>query len=276
MRHNDRMSGANKKQAAATKARLEREAAEKAAAERGKRLKLLGGAAGIVVVIIAIVLAAGAFKGSDKADGSSEQNGVRGISETKALLAGLPQDGTLLGKPDAPVTIHEFADLKCPACQAFEIDQQKQNVDELVRTGKANLRLHLLNIIDPNVGTSDGAMGRVAANNLVAQDKYWAFVSTNYYNQGLESDSWITDDKLKEMAAEAPGVGEAAINTRETPASRKLAADAEKLASDLGVSGTPSFFVQPRGTRTYTAVESSVDSIKAGVEAATKKAQPAR
>ncbi|CAB4953844.1 unannotated protein [freshwater metagenome] len=276
MRHNDRMSGANKKQAAATKARLEREAAEKAAAERGKRLKLLGGAAGIVVVIIAIVLAAGAFKGSDKTEGASEQNGVRGIAETKALLAGLPQDGTLLGKPDAPVTIHEFADLKCPACQAFEIDSQKQNVDELVRTGKANLRLHLLNIIDPNVGTSDGAKGRVAANNLVAQDKYWAFVSTNYYNQGLESDSWLTDDKLKEMATEAPGVGADAINTRETPASRKLAADAEKLASDLGVSGTPSFFVQPRGTRQYTAVESSVASIKAGVEAATKKAQPAR
>ncbi|MDO9406914.1 thioredoxin domain-containing protein [Patulibacter sp.] len=270
------MSGANKKQAAATKARLEREAAEKAAAERGKRVKLLGGAAGIVVVIIAIVLAAGAFKGNDAAEGSSEQNGVRGIAETKALLAGLPQDGTLLGKPDAPVTIHEFADLKCPACQAFEIDQQKQNVDELVRTGKANLRLHLINIIDPNVGTSDGAKGRIAANNLVAQNKYWSFVSTNYYNQGLESDSWITDDKLKELAAEAPGVGAAAINTRETPASRKLAADADKLASDLGATGTPAFFVQPRGTRQYTAVQSSVDSIKAGVEAATKKAQPAR
>lgn len=263
------MSGANKKQAAAQKARLEREAAEKASAERAKRLKLLGGAAGVVVVIIAIVLAAGAFKGDDGTGGKN------GAAETRQLLAGLPQDGTLIGNPDAPVTIHEFADLKCPACKQFEIESQQQNVDELVRSGKANMRLHLVNIIDPNVGTEDGKVGRTAANNLVAQDKYWPFVSTLYYNQGLESDSWLDEARLKEIADLAPGVGAAAINVRETPASRELAAEADKLFQGLRASGTPAFFVQARGTREYTAVDSSVSAIKAGVEEATKKAKPA-
>ncbi|MEV4423103.1 thioredoxin domain-containing protein, partial [Patulibacter sp. NPDC049589] len=59
---------------------------------------------------------------------------VTGVTETKALLAGVTQYGTLLGAPDAPVTIHEFADVKCPACQQFEVNSQKQNVDELVKT----------------------------------------------------------------------------------------------------------------------------------------------
>lgn len=263
-----RMSGANKKQAAAQKARLEREAAEKASAERAKRLKLLGGALLAVVVIAGIVLA---FAGG----GDDGTDGKDGANETTQLLAGLPQDGTLLGRPDAPVTIHEFADLKCPACKQFEIDSQKQNVDELVRTGKANLRLHLVNIIDQNVGTEDGQLGRTAVNNLVATDKYWPMVSTLYYNQGLESDSWIDEGKLKEIADLAPGVGGAAINTRETPASRQLAADADKLFQGLRASGTPAFFVQARGTREYTAVGSDVASIKAGVETATAKAKPA-
>lgn len=262
-----RMSGANKKQAAAQKARLEREAAEKASAERAKRLKLLGGAVVSVLVIIGIVLAV-AGGGDDGTDGKD------GANETTKLIGDLPVQGTLLGNPNAPVTIHEFADLKCPACKQFEIDSQQENVDTLVRTGKANLRLHLVNIIDPNVGTEDGALGRRAANNLVASNKFWPFVSTLYYNQGLESDSWIDEDKLKEIADLAPGVGAAAINTRETPATRQLEADADKIFQGLKASGTPAFFVQARGTREYTAVNSSVSDIAAGVEEATKKAKP--
>ncbi|MEV4423747.1 thioredoxin domain-containing protein, partial [Patulibacter sp. NPDC049589] len=126
------MSGANKKQAAAQKARLEREAAERAAADRTKRLQLLGGAVGVVVVIAIAILIINPFK--DKTNGSKKIDGIAGVAETKALLAGLQQKGTLLGNPDAPVTIHEFADVKCPACQQFEVNSQKQNVDELVKT----------------------------------------------------------------------------------------------------------------------------------------------
>lgn len=270
MRHNAPMSGANKKQAA-QQARLEREAAERRAAERGKRLRLLGAAAGVVVLIVAIVLAAGAFK-SDPTENASSSNGILGVKETRDLTAGLQQKGTLLGNPDAPVTIHEFADVKCPACQQFELTSQKENVDTLVRTGKANLRLHLVNIIDPNVGTSDGAMGRVAANNLAAKNQFFSFLSMIYYNQGPEQDSWIDEARLKEIAAEAPGVGAAAINVRETPASRELAAEADEKFKALKAGGTPSFYVQAKGTNEYTPVESSVSAIAAGVEAATKQA----
>lgn len=269
------MSGANKKKDAAQQARLEREAAERAAAERSKRLKLLGGAAGVIVVIIAIVLATGAFKDNAGDASATKVNGVelRGIKETKDLVAGLPQDGTLLGDPNAPVTIVEFADLKCPACQQYEVTQQKKTVDDLVRTKKANLQLRLINIIDPNMGTEDGAKARVAAHNLVAANKFWPFISTVYYNQGLENDTWATEKRLKEIATGAPGVGAAALNTRETPQSRQLASEADKLQEQLGVQGTPSFFVQPRGTREYTPVQDPAGGMAAAVAAAAKKAK---
>jgi protein-disulfide isomerase len=272
------MSAANKKKDA-QQARLEREAAERAAAERSKRLKLLGGAAAVVVVILVVVFASGAFK--DTSNGASESdidtgNGkvtLKGIDETNALIKDLPQDGTLLGKPDAPVTIIEFADLKCPACQQYEVTQQKKTVDDLVRTGKANLKIHLINIIDPGQGTTDGARARIAANNLIASDKFWPFLSTVYYNQGLENDTWATEKRLKEIAAGAPGVGADALNTRETSASRTAAAEADKLSDQLGVQGTPSFYVNPRGTRVYTAVSDPAGGMAAAVAEAAKQAK---
>jgi protein-disulfide isomerase len=275
------MSATNKKKDA-QQARLEREAAERAAAERSKRIKLLGGAAAVVVVILAIVFASGAFKDNtnnaseSKVDTGEGKVTLKGINETNALLKGLPQDGTLLGKPDAPVTIIEFADLKCPVCQQYEVTQQKKTVDSLVRTGKANLKIQLINVIDPNQGTTDGAKARVAASNLIASDKFWPFVSTVYYNQGLENDTWATDKRLKQIAAGAPGVGVDALNTRETSASRTAIADADKLAEQLGVQGTPSFYVNPRGTRVYTPVADPASGMASAVAEAAKSAKTAQ
>lgn len=273
------MSSANKKREQAQKARLEREKAEQAARERSQRLKLLGGAVVLVVVIVGVVLAAGVFK--DTSGGSKETEvkvgnstaKVKGIAETTSLLQGLPQNGTVLGKPDAPVTIIEFADMKCPACQQYEVQHQNKAVDELVKTGKANLDLQLINIIDPNMGTTDGADARRAALNLVAKNKFFNFVHTSYYNQGLENDTWATEKRLKEIGAGAPGVGAEAVNIRETAATRDLQAKADKLSQDLNVQGTPAFYVQPRGTREYTPVEDPINGLAAAVDAAAKKAK---
>ncbi|MGX6448004.1 DsbA family protein [Patulibacter sp. S7RM1-6] len=273
------MSSANKKREQAQKARLEREKAEQAARERSQRLKLLGGAVVLVLVIVGVVLAAGVFK--DTSGGSEETTvqvdgqdaNVKGVAEATALIKGLPQNGTVLGKPDAPVTILEFADMKCPACQQYEVDHQNKTVDALVRPGKANLDVQLINIIDPNMGTTDGADARRAALNLVAKNKFFNFVHTSYYNQGLENDSWATEKRLKEIGAGAPGVGASLVNIRETAATRELEAKADKLAENLNVSGTPAFYVHPRGTREYTPVADPVNDLAAAVDAAAKKAK---
>jgi protein-disulfide isomerase len=269
-----RMSGANSKKAAAQKARLEREAAERAAADRKKRLYMLGGAGAVVVLVIAVILLAGSDVFKDKTNGSKKVDGVAGLAETKELTQGLQQTGTLLGNPNAPVTIHEFADVKCPACQQFEVNSQKENVDKLVKTGKANLRVHLVNIIDPNVGTEDGAKGRIAVNNLAASNQFFTMLSMNYFNQGDESTTWITENKYKDVAKVA-GIDPSKINFRETPGSRELAAEADSKFKALGASGTPAFFVQARGTNAYKAVDSSVSAIEAGVNDVTKNAKPA-
>lgn len=262
-------SGSKSKQEAARQARLEREAAERAAAERKKRLGILGGALVVVVVIVGIVLAAGVFK-SDPAENASKTNGVSGVNETRELLAGVPVKGTVIGNPNAPVTILELADLKCPACKAHQLGDQIEVVKQLVRTGKANLDLRLVNIIDPGMGTTDGERARRVADNLIASNKYWPFVNVSYYNQGDEREEWATAEELQKLAT---SVGAGTINERETPATRKSEADAQRLFEGLQAQGTPSSYVKPRGTNAYTPVNSDIGSLTSAVETAAKQAK---
>lgn len=280
-----RMSGAKKKQEAARKARLEREAAERAAAERSKRVKLLGGAGAAIVVIVALVLALGLFRedttenlGSGEVTIDGQKVEVKGAEETAAELSGLPQSGDLLGDPDAPVTIVEIADLKCPACQMYSVDVQPEVIEQLVRPGKANLQVKLVNFRDAAAGTTDGEAARNAAYNLVPRNTYFNYVSMLYANQGSEAETWATDRKLKAVGEATPGVGAAAINTAETPESKKLVEDAEKLATALNIQGTPSVYVKARGTNEYTHVPSfnDVAAISSAVDEAAKKAKATR
>lgn len=244
--------------------------------DRRRRVRVLGGAAALVAVVVAVVLAIGAF--DDPTDGASRTTvaGVQlaGTTETRELLRDLPQDGTLLGSRDAPVTIHEFADLKCPACQSYEVQQQPETIETLVRTGRANLRIHFINVIDPGQRTTDGAGLINAAYSLAAKDRLWAFVHVLYFNQGPENQEWAVERRLRQIAAGAPGVDPADVSTRETPVTRVEADAARRLARRLGVRATPTVFVEPRGTARFARVEDPWSGLAAAVQAATPRTAP--
>jgi len=63
-----------------------------------------------------------------------------------------PDGGFVIGNPDAPVTIVEFADFACPHCQAYSSDIAKF-VHEYVFTGKAKFEYRMfISAADPTYG----------------------------------------------------------------------------------------------------------------------------
>jgi protein-disulfide isomerase len=93
------------------------------------------------VVVAVAVLVAGAFVAVSAVQGDSSTT-PRPTSPTSAensLFAGIQQHGIVLGSPNAPVTLVEFADLQCPYCGEFARNALPQIVRDYVRTGRVKV-----------------------------------------------------------------------------------------------------------------------------------------
>jgi protein-disulfide isomerase len=213
-----------------------------AGGDTARRGQLVGAALLAAMVIVGALIAFGAFGGDDPAQDASLVEGVRGVEETSALLDGVPQKGIVLGDPEAPVTIVEFADLKCSSCRGFVLEHQPTIVRDLVRTGKANVELRLLAL--KQFG-EDGRQGRTAAHNLAATNQLWPLAELAFYNQGPSSQPWIDAALLRGFAKASPELRGARIDLRPTAASRQYDAAADRLAKDLDLKGTPTIYVRP-------------------------------
>ena len=192
----------------------------------------LGGAA-----VVAAVLIVGSIVLSGGSDDSSSGTGT--TSSATALVTGIPQSGTILGNPDAKVTMLQYEDFQCPICRDYTVEALPALVNEYVRTGKVKLDYRGLSFL----GTDSVKALRVA---LAAanQNKLWEVAELFYAEQGKENSGWVTDDKVNEILAQVPGLDAAKVlSDAESPA---VTAEIEKLnqeASDRDVKGTPTFFI---------------------------------
>jgi protein-disulfide isomerase len=232
---------------AARQARLEAEQARAASAARKRRLTILLGVLGAaaVIVVVAIVISSGG--GSDKASNrpaaaENASGAIPGQKESVAMLAGIPQNGIYLGKPDAPVRFVEFADLQCPFCREYSLQTLPVLVQDYVRTGKVRMEFRNLSFIGP-----DSVKAGRAAAGAAQQSKLWNFNDIFYYNQGQENSGYVTPEFVDKIY-NAAGVEAAKANAvAATPASQAPLGTANTMAQRYGVDSTPSFLVGKRG-----------------------------
>ena len=156
--------------------------------------------------------------------------------------AGIPQDGISLGRPDAPLTMVEFADLQCPFCREYSVGVLPEIVDRYVRSGELRLELHVLRFLGPDSATA--ARGAAAA---ARQDGLWDYADLFYERQGAENSGYVTDEFVRDVAAGAGLKAEPFARAMAAPAAERMAMQAEKQAHHLGVQGTPSFFLGRTG-----------------------------
>jgi protein-disulfide isomerase len=222
-----RPKNAPRKKAAATPAEPSR-----------RRLYIAAGA--VAAAAAAILIAISVAGGSDE---STEAKPVTGGAETAALLRGIPQNGTTLGSPDAPVKLVEFADLQCIYCAAWARDVFPTLVRDYVRPGKVQLELRGMTFVGPD---SDKALRTALA--ASQQNRLWHVVELLFLNQGTENSGWVTDSMLRGVLAEVPGVdAEKVLEARDGDAVTALVERSARQAQEAGVNSTPSFLVGHKG-----------------------------
>jgi protein-disulfide isomerase len=204
----------------------------------------------IVLAVIGIVLGVtlgggGKSSASDFPAVGTLKNALPGASEVNALLKGIPQKGTTLGYPLAPVTMVEYIDLQCPFCQQFETQVMPDIVAKYIRTKKVKVEVRILDFIGP-----DSSRGRDAMIAAAQQDRAFNFAQVMYDNQGTENTGWLNDAMVGQVASSIPGVKvRELLNARSSGAVKSQAKGYDAAAAVDKVSGTPTLFVGKTGTK---------------------------
>lgn len=214
--------------------RLKAEAASKGSERRQNMGKIIGiaVAVGLIAIVAAVIVSL---------SGGDDNGGTKSGDTINKELAGIPQSGTVLGDPDAKVTLIEFGDLQCPACRQYAEQVLPDVISGPVKNGKANFDFRQWAILGEQ--SSFAAKAAYAAGE---QDRYWQFLEHFYADQGVEHSGYVTDDFLTDIAEKAgvPDIDKWNEDRENEEKWGAVLADVDAEATSLGFSGTPSFAIQ--------------------------------
>ncbi|WP_271438426.1 thioredoxin domain-containing protein [Pontixanthobacter luteolus] len=171
-------------------------------------------------------------------------------------------DGYILGNPDAPIKVIEYASLTCPACAAFAANGAEQLKSEYVSTGRVSFELR--NQIHGPHDLALATMVRCGAKESFhpLSDQVWTnlqqVLQPIFDNaEAVEQSLTLPEDQRLVQLAEIGGFYDFfAARGLSTDQARQCLADADKYkqiaensttqSNELDVTGTPTFFINGR------------------------------
>jgi protein-disulfide isomerase len=150
-------------------------------------------------------------------------------------------DDRILGNPNAPNTIIEYASLTCPHCAHFENDVLPELKKKWIDTGKAKLVLRDFPLDEP-------ALRAAMIARCAPPDKFYAYVDTFFAAQ----EKWVMARDYRDALARLVKLGgmskEEFDNCLKDTALENKIVEGRLIASkELDVNSTPTFFIN--GTR---------------------------
>jgi protein-disulfide isomerase len=215
-------------------------------AQRKRRLAIFAGALLAVIALVAVVIAIT----SDDSDSTSTTTPQKAAAPKHSEFAGIPQQGNVLGSPDAKATLMVFADMQCPFCAEFETKAFPPLVSRYVKTGKLKVIFQPISIL--------GSESVVASRAVVAaaqQNKLFDYTSQFYANQGEENTGYVTEEFMTKIARSVRGLDvakwKADLSAEKGTA---ILTQAQAAAQTAQIDSTPSFLVA-RGGKTLERLE---------------------
>jgi protein-disulfide isomerase len=192
-------------------------------------------------------------------------NGTTTSSPTPVVdLEGIPQDGAFLGSPKAKVTLIEYADIQCPACRHYTETLLPTVVDEYVRPGKVRNEFRGY----PFLG-DDSFKGESFLLAAAKQNKLWQLTEAFYRNQGAENSGWLTDDLIRKLAAEIPGLDvDKLFADAQTEEAGQAAQQSATEAQNAGITGTPTLIVKVGDQNPYLIQVATPDQMREALDGA--------
>jgi protein-disulfide isomerase len=174
-------------------------------------------------------------------------------------LAVQPSD-RVLGKPDAPITIIEYASLTCPHCAHFDVEVLPKLKEKWIDSGKAKLVLRDFPLDEP-------ALRAAMVARCAPPERFYPLVDTFFGQQ----EQWVMARDYRaalEKLAKLGGISnkEFAACISDKKLEDQVAQSRLTAAQQLGVEATPTFFINGKkfdGAPTVEAFDQALSGVAA-------------
>lgn len=171
----------------------------------------------------------------------------------------------VMGDPNAPVTLIEYASTTCPGCAYFHKEILPGIKTDFIETGQVKLEFREFPTNPQQLSVAGFAMSRCAADEK-GSDAYFAMLDTLFANQR----DWVSEQWKEELTKYAAQAGMTFEDLKNCFGREDVMGKIDsniKIAVEKEVSGTPSFFLNGE-VMEYDSYENFKEQIAAAVEAA--------
>lgn len=156
------------------------------------------------------------------------------ILNKESLLKG----ATILGDPNAKITIVEFGDYQCTYCYKFHKDTMKKIFENYIDEGNVNFVYR-----DFPLNGNSSIMASEASHCAQKQGKFWDYHDVLYDNWEGENTGWITQKSLLGFANDSGLDIEKYNSCMKNSEFRQKVLNNEQFAREIGINATPSFLI---------------------------------
>jgi protein-disulfide isomerase len=189
------------------------------------------------------------------------QREVMANPSVEEIMKAGPLPEMALGRPDAPVTIVQYASMSCPHCRQFQAETFPLLKKEFIDTGKVRYVLRAEFPIGKQAGVATVAM------RCAPPEKYFILYDKLMAQQASWVSQEVRPDPIFKVAAQVGMTRAQFDKCRENRGMIAALNGIKERGRTLGIIGTPNFFVQGKLVKSQIGmkeIHAMVDPILAG------------